>query len=111
MPVRIRPPPWLFTCVLRLSCPRTAKTRVFLRGHSSASRPPARQGAAAEPVSFRNDYRGISHEVYRYDAAGTRTHVVPTLKQELKEFAQTWFANLRDQGFFGATAIREILSL
>ena len=31
-------------------------------------------GAAAEPVSFRNDYLGIFHEVYRYDEAGRRTH-------------------------------------
>ncbi|HEU5407560.1 MAG TPA: hypothetical protein VFU48_07315 [Nitrospira sp.] len=48
---------------------------------------------------------GLSQEVYRYDEAGRRTHVFPTLKQDLKEFAQTWFANLRVQGFFGATAI------
>ena len=68
-------------------------------------------GVAAEPVSFRNDYLGICHEVYRCDAAGSRTHVFPTLKQELKTFATTWFATLRVQGFFGATAIREILSL
>ena len=67
-------------------------------------------GAAAEPVSFRNDYLGISQEVYRYDEAGTRTHVFPRLKQELKEFAQSWFATLRDQGFFAPTAVREILS-
>ncbi|UVT19640.1 MAG: hypothetical protein H8K03_17895 [Nitrospira sp.] len=68
-------------------------------------------GVAAEPVSFRNDYLGISQEVYRYNEAGRRTHVFPTLKQELKTFATTWFATLRVQGFFGATAIREILSL
>jgi hypothetical protein len=67
-------------------------------------------GAAAEPVSFRNDYLGISQEVYRYDEAGRRPHVFPTLKQELKEFARTWFATLRDQGFFASTAVREILS-
>lgn len=63
----------------------------------------------AEPISFRNDYLGISQEVYRYNEAGRRTHVFPTLKQDLKEFARTWFTNLRDQGFFGDTAIREIL--
>ncbi|UVT17046.1 MAG: hypothetical protein H8K04_05700 [Nitrospira sp.] len=68
-------------------------------------------GVAAEPVSFRNDYLGISQEAYRYNEAGRRTHVFPTLKQELKTFATTWFATLRVQGFFGATAIREILSL
>ncbi len=67
-------------------------------------------GAAAEPVSFRNDYLGIVQEVYRYDETGRRTHVVPSLKQDLKEFAQSWFANLKDQGFFDSTAVREILS-
>jgi hypothetical protein len=67
-------------------------------------------GAAAEPVSFRNDYLGIVQDVYRYDAAGRRTHVVLALKQELKEFARAWFATLRDQGFFAATTVREILS-
>lgn len=41
-------------------------------------------GVAAEPISFRNDYLGISHEVYRYNEAGRRTHVFPTLKQDLK---------------------------
>ncbi|MBS0150874.1 MAG: hypothetical protein JSR31_08030 [Nitrospira sp.] len=67
-------------------------------------------GAAAEPVSFRNDYLGLSQEVYRYDKAGRRTQVVPALKQDLREFAQSWFATLRDQGFFAPTAVREILS-
>ena len=64
----------------------------------------------AEPVSFRNDYLRIVQEVYRYDEAGRRTHVLPSLKQELKEFAESWFANLKDQGFFASTAVREILS-
>ena len=64
---------------------------------------------AADPISFRNDYLGLSQEVYRYNEAGRRTHVFPTLKQELKKFATTWFATLRVQGFFGATAIRELL--
>ncbi len=67
-------------------------------------------GAAAEPVCFRNDYLGIVQEVYRYDEAGKRTHVLPTLKQDLTEFAESWFANLKDQGFFASTAVREILS-
>jgi hypothetical protein len=67
-------------------------------------------GAAAELVSFRNDYLGIVQDVYRYDETGRRTHVVHALKQELKEFARAWLATLRDQGFFGATAVREILS-
>ena len=67
-------------------------------------------GVAAEPVSFRNDYLGIVQDVYRYDETGRRTHVVPSLKQELKDFAESWFANLKDQGFFGSTAVREILS-
>lgn len=63
-------------------------------------------GMAAEPISFRNDYLRISKEVYRYNEAGRRTHVFPTLKQELKTFA-----TLRVQGFWGGSAIREILSL
>jgi len=67
-------------------------------------------GVAAEPVSFRNDYLGIVQVVYRYDETGRRTHVVPSLKQELKEFAESWFANLKDQGFFAPTAVRQILS-
>ena len=67
-------------------------------------------GGAAEPVSFRNDYLGIVQDVYRYDEAGRRTHVVSSLKQELKEFALAWLATLRDQGFFAPIAVREILS-
>ncbi|WHZ29329.1 MAG: hypothetical protein OJF51_004131 [Nitrospira sp.] len=66
--------------------------------------------AAAEPVSFRKDYLGLSQEVYRYDKTGRRTHVVPRLKQDLTAFAESWFANLRGQGFFSPTAVREILS-
>ncbi|MDX2250996.1 MAG: hypothetical protein NW202_01805 [Nitrospira sp.] len=67
-------------------------------------------GVAAEPVSFRNDYLGIVQDVYRYDGTGKRTHVVSSLKQELKEFARDWFTTLQDQGFFAPTAVREILS-
>jgi hypothetical protein len=67
-------------------------------------------GMAAEPVSFRNDYLGISQDVYRYDETGKRIHVVPALKQELKEFTRDWLATLREQGFFASTAVREILS-
>ncbi len=67
-------------------------------------------GAAAEPVSFRNDYLGIVQDVYRYDDVGRRTYVLPRLKQDLTEFAESWFANLKDQGFFASTAVREILS-
>ncbi|CUS37093.1 hypothetical protein COMA1_30405 [Candidatus Nitrospira nitrosa] len=67
-------------------------------------------GAAAEPVSFRNDYLGLSQEVYLYDETGRRTHVVSSLKQDLKEFARAWFVTLREQGFFASTAVREILS-
>lgn len=67
-------------------------------------------GAAAEPVSFRNDYLGLSQEVYRYDETGRRAHVVSSLKQDLKEFARAWFVTLREQGFFASTAVREILS-
>ncbi len=61
-------------------------------------------GTAAEPVSYRNDYLGIVQEVYRYDEAGRRTHVVLSLKQVLQDFARGWFATLRDQGFFGTSA-------
>lgn len=67
-------------------------------------------GAAAEPVSYRNDYLGIFQDVYRYDEAGKRTHVLLALKQDLQEFARAWFATLREQGFFAPTAMREILS-
>lgn len=67
-------------------------------------------GTVAEPVSYRNDYLGIVQEVYRYDEAGGRTHVLPALKQDLQEFALAWFATLRDQGFFAPAAVREILS-
>ena len=68
-------------------------------------------GAAAEPVSYRNDYLGIVQDVYRYDEVGKRTHVLPLLKQDLQEFARAWFATLREQGFFAPTAVRHILSL
>ncbi len=67
-------------------------------------------GVAAEPVSYRNDYLGLSQEVYQYDEAGRCTYVVPALKQELKEFARAWLATLREQGFFDSTAVREILT-
>lgn len=66
-------------------------------------------GLAAEPVSFRNDYMGTCQDVYMYDNAGKRTHVVSALKRELKDFSRTWFKNLRDQGFFSPQATREIL--
>jgi hypothetical protein len=36
--------------------------------------------------------------------------VAPNLKQELKAVAQTWFANLKDQGFFLEAAVRGIVS-
>ncbi len=64
---------------------------------------------AAEPVSFRNDYMATCQEVYMYDEAGKRTHVVMRLKRELKDFCRTWFANLHEQGFFSPEAKREIL--
>ena len=67
-------------------------------------------GTAAEPVSYRHDYLGIVQDVYRYDEVGRRTHVVLSLKQDLQDFARDWFATLRDQGFFGTSAVREILS-
>ena len=67
-------------------------------------------GLAAEPVSFRNDYMALCQEVYSYDEAGTRTHVRPALKAELKSFSRTWFKNLKEQGFFSPEAKREILT-
>lgn len=60
-------------------------------------------------MSFRNDYLAICQEVYKYDDSGKRTHVVPSLKRELRDFATTWFANLKEQGFFTLEARREIL--
>ncbi len=67
-------------------------------------------GFIAEPVSFRNDYLGLAQEVYRYDETGTRTHLDMRLKQDLREFAQICFVNLKEQGFFGGQAVRNILS-
>lgn len=67
-------------------------------------------GFIAEPVSFRNDYLGLDQEVSRYDDTGTRTHLDTTLRSQLREFAQIWFANLNEQGFFGGQAVRIILS-
>ena len=65
---------------------------------------------AAEPLSFRNDFTGTYQEVYRYSPQGRRTHLVPSLKNELRSFARMWFRNLRAQGFFGAEAVRESLA-
>ena len=67
-------------------------------------------GPIAEPVSFRNDYVGLEQEVYRYDETGKRTHLDTKLKAQLREFAQIWFANLNEQGFFGDQEVRTILS-
>ncbi|MBX3327715.1 MAG: hypothetical protein KF682_17610 [Nitrospira sp.] len=67
-------------------------------------------GFMAEPVSFRNDYLGLDQDVYRYDETGKRTHLDTNLKAHLMEFAQTWLANLKEQGFFGDKAVRIILS-
>ena len=70
----------------------------------------ATHGSIAEPVSFRNDYVGLDHEVYRYDKTGRRTHLDTKLKSQLREFSQIWFSNLNEQGFFGDQAVRTILS-
>lgn len=70
----------------------------------------APNGSIAEPVSFRNDYLGLDQEVYRYDERGKRTHLDTKLTSQLREFAQIWFANLNEQGFFGDQAVRTILS-
>lgn len=67
-------------------------------------------GLIAEPISFRNDYVGLNQEVYRYDETGKRTHLDTKLKSQLREFAQIWFVNLKEQGFFGNQAVRTILS-
>ena len=64
----------------------------------------------AEPISFRNDYMGIHQEVYRYNDDGKATHINTRLKAELKSFAQTWFRNLKEQGFLSPQAIRQRLS-
>jgi hypothetical protein len=64
----------------------------------------------AEPLSFRNDFTGTNQEVYRYSPQGRRTHLVPSLKNELRSFARMWFRNLRAQGFFGTEAVREPLT-
>jgi len=64
----------------------------------------------AMPLSFQNDYMGVLQEVYRYDEDGKKTRVNVRLKQELASFAETWFANLKDQGFLGDTATRKRLS-
>lgn len=54
---------------------------------------------------------GIAQDVYRYDEGGGRcTQVLPTLPPDLTEFAESWFANLKDQGFSASTVVREILS-
>lgn len=66
--------------------------------------------AAAEPLSFQNDYMGLFQEVYRYDESGKKTHVNTRLKAELKSFARIWFSNLREQGFFDPQAVRERLT-
>ena len=68
------------------------------------------QGPLAEHVSFRNDYLSLNQEVYRYDEHGKRIHLDTKLKWHLKEFAQIWLANLKEQGFFGDQAVRTILS-
>ncbi len=66
--------------------------------------------AAAEPLSFQNDYVGLFQEVYSLDDAGKKTHVKAKLKAELKSFASLWFRNLKEQGFLSASATREKLS-
>jgi hypothetical protein len=67
-------------------------------------------GLYAEPVSFRNDYAGIMHDVYVYGDDGRRTHVRAARKAELKSFCRMWFRNLKEQGFFSPQANRERLA-
>ena len=64
----------------------------------------------AEPLSFRNDFTGTNHEVYRYSPEGRRTYLAPSLKSELHSFARMWFRSLRAQGFFDAEAVRPPLA-
>ena len=64
----------------------------------------------ALPLSFRNDFTGTHQEVYRYDERGRRTHLVARLQKELRSFARMWFRNLREQGFFGTDAERDVLA-
>lgn len=62
---------------------------------------------AAEPISYRNDYVGVDQQVYCYNDEGIATTVNICLKAELKDFAQRWFRNLKEQGFFSSVAVRE----
>lgn len=64
--------------------------------------------AAAEPISFRNDYLGM--EACESHGAGSRTHAFPHRKLDLADLAQTWFVTLHEQGFFEPTAQRDILT-
>jgi hypothetical protein len=63
----------------------------------------------AEPLSFRNDLTGTKQEIYRCSPQGRRTHLLPSLKSELRSFARMWFRNLRAQGFLGTEAVCEAL--
>lgn len=65
-------------------------------------------GAAAEPISFRNDSLGM--EVWESHGAGSRTHEFPHPKLDLADLAQTWFTTLHEQGFFEPSARRDILA-
>src|SRR5690242_16730291 len=52
----------------------------------------------ALPTYFRNDYTGT--EQFVYQPLGGRWGVRPGLRRDLASFADTWFRNLREQGFF-----------
>jgi hypothetical protein len=64
----------------------------------------------AEPISYRNDYMGVGQECYICDRDGKRLQVRPDLEAQFKAFAQTWFRNLRTQGFFSDKTSREAIA-
>ena len=64
----------------------------------------------AMPLSFQNVIWVFCRRCTVNDENGRKTRVNVRLKQELASFDETWFANLKDQGFLGDTATRERLS-
>ena len=54
-----------------------------------------------DPYYWRNDYLGIErYSSFRYDEQNLFT--IPGLKRQHEQFARTWDANLRAQGFYEA---------
>lgn len=56
----------------------------------------------AFPVNFRNDYTGTHSEVVLLDGNLDSTGKRPRMFKDLQRFADTWFRNLKHQGFFAA---------